>query len=387
MARKIKEILTENPIDAESLSLFVSRGNELKALDKALRLFSVVILEGSVGVGKTSLGNFYRYSKDRGVLTPEVEISVNPEWTTKEFMFEVLNSLSLAIENGGLSRFKVLKFESAFESFAQKYKDLKDTGFGIQGAGFGFSQNQTSNNRAVITEISLAQDLRKMASMCNQISTQSNPVIVQLNNFDLANYDEKVILDFFGRNRNIFQIPNVAWIVSGSPGLTKLLETKMPKFGDLIARPIKISPLSKEDTVAALKLRLKQLNIKVENRVLENIYLYHSPRLREVLKILKPLIEDLKEVKQSKLYGYYDMFLPEAKELSDTDKQYLIYVINHPGIYHPDLTKEFEVDRSTVVKRVQKLINLGFISQREKQYYPKFMTIYLSWLRDMGEEK
>jgi hypothetical protein len=82
-------IYANYPIGLNSLDLFVGHSRQTKFLSDLLSNKSVVILEGEIGVGKTSMGNYIRHSK-KDFFSPLLEIPCKPKWDNDTFMGIVL---------------------------------------------------------------------------------------------------------------------------------------------------------------------------------------------------------------------------------------------------------------------------------------------------------
>jgi DNA-binding transcriptional ArsR family regulator len=75
---KPENALDARPIGAGNLNLFCGREQDLAALNNSLDAGArCVIIEGSPGIGKSSLGNYYRLEKARrgSCISPEIEIN------------------------------------------------------------------------------------------------------------------------------------------------------------------------------------------------------------------------------------------------------------------------------------------------------------------------
>jgi hypothetical protein len=104
----------DNPYDTRALSLspesalsvaeaFVGRGeksNEWQLLTNFLRNpgGGCAVVEGDVGVGKTTFVNLHRYlwenEAETKLLTPASEISVQRDWGVREFLLSVVGALA-----------------------------------------------------------------------------------------------------------------------------------------------------------------------------------------------------------------------------------------------------------------------------------------------------
>jgi hypothetical protein len=70
---------------------------------------TIVILEGEIGVGKTSMGNYIRHSK-KDFFSPFLEIPCKPKWDNDTFMGIVLAAIVKEIMRNE-SSYKKLRFK------------------------------------------------------------------------------------------------------------------------------------------------------------------------------------------------------------------------------------------------------------------------------------
>ena len=252
-------LLSSNPIKKETLNLFKGRTKLLQKIEKHLKFFDIVLLEGKYGVGKTSLGNFYRFNKQK-ILTPEIEISTNVEWSLEEFLHVILKNLLMSIDKSAL--YSSLSATDLYKKLDKRYKTVvdKEVQGGVVGVTLGVGNSTSRTN--IITQSELVSDLQELAQLCYRKSELEKPIIVQLNNLDIVE-NEKELLHFFNSVRNIFQTEKISWVLTGSEGLGDLLKRKLSKMGDLIS-VIKVNELEEDALVETFKLRS-------ESRVSENI--------------------------------------------------------------------------------------------------------------------
>lgn len=91
---------TTTPINFETLSFFVGRKEERKQCLSTLTSKSIMVIEGSRGVGTTSLGNFVRFTHQlkNKIFTPTNEISIRPGWNVEILLANVLSSIVWTLE-------------------------------------------------------------------------------------------------------------------------------------------------------------------------------------------------------------------------------------------------------------------------------------------------
>lgn len=275
------------PIQKETLKLFTGREKESRNLSKLLNIYNIGVIEGDYGIGKTSLGNYYRFNNKR-YISPLEEISTDVRWTTKEFLHEVLKGLveSCLIE-------KHFIYTDHMKNLIMRYNNIlsKDIDLNIMGSGLKYKEN---NEKAEIqTQSGLIYDLKELS----KIAIKNNmEIIIQLNNLDLSLTDKKDIIHFFSQNRNIFQIPNVKWILTGSIGLSDLFSKELKKFSSIIGKPLYLSNMDYESVSQLIDKRIK-INEALKIKLVED-----KDNLRDIINILnifkKENLKSKKDIKE-----------------------------------------------------------------------------------------
>ena len=241
------KIINTAPIKSSSLNLFSGRAKELELLSSLFNSFNIVIIEGEFGVGKTSLGNYFRLSSKKW-LTPEEEISTDFSWNSKDFLNEILKSTLNAI----LKEKKLNQNHLFLRPFVLRYNYLLDADLDLNVFGLGIKKAESLEEVQTVT--GLKEDVEKLTQWTE---SQGCPMLIQLNNLDLENNPakEKEMLKFFDINRNLFQISSLNWILTGSRGLRDFFEKKLVKFGSLLIEPLILDPLSEEEMLESIKKR------------------------------------------------------------------------------------------------------------------------------------
>jgi len=93
-----------------------------------------VVVEGEPGVGKTTFVNFHRHQWRKELLSPATEISVQENWTERDFLLSLLNSL--------LSRLRLDMGSKEFKSDVLLQEVTAITGVRVEQTS-GFSANVT----------------------------------------------------------------------------------------------------------------------------------------------------------------------------------------------------------------------------------------------------
>lgn len=337
------KIINTSPIKASSLNLFSGRTSELEQLQSLFNSFNLVIIEGEFGVGKTSLGNYYRLSSKKW-LTPEEEISTDFSWSSKDFLHEVLKSTLNAI----LKEDKLNK-DLFLRPFVLRYTYLLDLDVNVKFFGVVNLQKEESSAE-VQTVAGLKEDFEKLTQW---VEGKGFPMLIQLNNLDLENNSskEKEMLKFFDLNRNIFQINSMNWILTGSRGLRDFFEKNLVKFGSLLIDPLVLEPLTEDEMMDTVKKR--KLDI-FQDRDLKFVFSVEQD-FRSVLRKLS----NWKENPQA-------MTLLEIKPLEDKDRE----VMKSLGLSLKavkDIAQDLGVSQKTTQERIKSLLLRKVIREVKNQ--------------------
>lgn len=342
-----------HPIEEKTIKLFSGREQELQDLDYLLNALNLAVIEGPYGVGKTSLGNYYRFSK-KAFITPSKEISTDPRWSTKDFLHEVLKSL---LDTAGEDK-ELLKTHF-MRSLLKRYNYLVDNKVGLEIMGNSLTYEERDSKESVQTVAGLSRDLESLAKNMKDINKE---VIIQLNNLDLgSSFSEKDFLRFFSLNRNVFQIESVKWILTGSEGLSDLFLNKLIKFGSLLGEPIKLSSLSKDAMLDTIKKRGLYI---FDKKTME--FLVKDNDLRVILKKLN----FYKEGNKTSLF--------EENKFTEKEKEF-IHALGDNSLTQKEISKKLKLSKAAISSRTKTLIFKRAVVQNEDGTYRNSFEVYLSF--------
>lgn len=336
-------LLSSNPIKKETLDLFKGRTKLLQKMEKHLNFFDIVLLEGNYGNGKTSLGNFYRFNKQK-ILTPEIEISTNVNWTLEEFLHVVLKNLLMAIDKDEL--YHSLSATELYQKLDKRYKTVVDREMqgGVVGVTLGLGNSTSRTN--IITQSELISDIQELAYLCARKSGLEKPIIVQLNNLDIVD-NEKEILYFFNSIRNVFQTEKISWILTGSEGLGDLLKRKLSKMGDLISI-VKVNPLEEDALVETFKLRSE---CRVSEYIIRKLYELCNGQYRTINGYIKNYL-----VEES-----FEDFFEDAK----VNQELLELVVDGIGT-QKELQEKLDISSGKVSSDLKVLVNMRMLVENKE---------------------
>lgn len=311
-----------NPYDAkwlevseEGLKLFVGREEEGKYFQTILSSADggLLMVEGDVGVGKTSFVNIQQYlsfkEKIGGIsrLLPCFEPTgifepVNIYQTMISILSNCIYSLMQIYGEEKIKKDKELK--EIYGLINQTIQNLPSIQVGVSvpsgiGAtvGIGKSALQTSPLSIPLQTFVVALD--NLVEITKE-KYKFDGICVPLNNLDILS--EETILTFFDQLRDILvNRKNFWWVFIGFKGLFSILETKRTRISEIFkGRPIVLPPLTWEELEEAIERRIKHFCIQpnvqlpVPKQLVKLLYEISKGEIRFIFKRLTDLIVEFK---------------------------------------------------------------------------------------------
>ena len=277
--------LTQNPFQTSALTeggaldvgkVFVGRDKEINKINSVIKnsSHSILILGGSVGVGKTSLVNhikkYWKYSNSaKGLFSSRREIETNIQnLTKKRFILEIISSIINEIElvDPTLLRNPILRPIVSLISVINT-GGLR-TEFGIN---YGIGSIKTSNSEEYyssgeIPDTALEAYLKKLIKIIKEKGVKDNAydgVLVHVNNLDviLSEQDgEKALVRFFDEIRDLLTFDNIHYVFIGPKDMYKRVIGSRNRVSSIVSdSPILIDPLSKTQIIEAIYERIVKI--------------------------------------------------------------------------------------------------------------------------------
>ena len=291
---------SQNPIDENSLNLFVGRKKEIEICSNALSTTnSRIVIEGGRGVGTTSLANYVRYTlaKNSNYLTPNLEISVARNWNQALLLSNVLSAVVYAFEGKHKGISKNRKFNTikkATQVIEQKYKTA-----GLQAFGFGGQLGTSSvvSLPSIIPTTTLTQYMNDLAAICGK-KGYSKGVIIHLNNLDIETiFEPEVLKHLLNEIRDIFQLKGYHWLLIGDEGLRGFIGSNVDRLDDIISAKIRLQPLTIKEVEELIKKRIRYFSISKKHaappinfEVVKYLYDLTNGRLRYIFGMCSRLL-------------------------------------------------------------------------------------------------
>jgi hypothetical protein len=317
----------DNPFDTRALSLspgsllsvaeaFVGRGmgsTESKLMTNFLRSTGGgrVVVEGDIGVGKTTFVNYHRYlwqaEAKTKLLTPATEISVQRDWGMPELLLNVLTllagRLSLSMSPKEVESDRLLAEVRALTGVL--VKEWFSVSGGVSVLGVGASAGRTKSlafQRGEISTAGLREYLHELLERVHRLGFVGT--VLHFNNLELlARRDPRELGFFFEEVRDVLQTPNVYFVFVGYTGMFQQIIAPQERVRSIFfGRSIHLPPLSREEVHQAIARRYELLAVQpnrwippVEDSVVDHLYEVFQGRIRFIMDAITTLVTHLPE--------------------------------------------------------------------------------------------
>ncbi len=264
-----------NPYDHRSLSisdddrkLLINREQELEILSTLANSGKgVIIVEGGVGVGKTSLVNSMQYDllhQRKNKILPsyqKIELTndnLEPKnfilstFSNMIFSWEKLTNTDSAKRGGILKEGKQLVTQTVLSGLGGSFQAF--------GFGAGLSQSTTPTTPAAVTMPTILNTMDKWIAYISKNTAYDGSVIIPVNNMDVLD-DEEIVTFLNSMRDTMIDRPGMMWVLIGRKGLFSLLESKARRVSEIITgQPVVLQPLTLQDVYSAIRTRIELLS-------------------------------------------------------------------------------------------------------------------------------
>ncbi len=376
--------------DLEMETAFIGREKERVALDALFDQEShlALVVSGDVGVGKTSLANFHKYTwKSK---TPKLLFSFRREIEAcddlldkRNFLIEIIASTlrEIRLLEPSLLKTDPLQQLNALVDITQTLAISADAsaGFGGYQGGLGFSKQGSTQQPLKISTTALESTFLDLISYIKNHSIggkQYSGLIVHVNNFDVllnqVNGTNKARV-FFDEIRDILQTRDVYFLFLGPKTFYKDVIAHSQRVKSIFApAPLNIEPLTKTEVVEALEKRMEQLKspdvkeyIKpVDNAVIFKLYDLYQGDMRSIMLAIKDILGQYPE-KLAKVLSIDEALLLLGRERWDRIEQNI-------GLKKEQLSiLEFLVKSNKDISQKEVSVKLGKRASNVSSYYFK----------------
>lgn len=304
-------------VSAEDRKLFVGRNKEQEQfkIQTAGSEGGIVIIEGPIGVGKTSFVNAMQYdkwnperkkrkgSKKAYSYLPSFEtIQLREDVGLADFMLSVLSNCIFSLER--IHGQQVSDSDPDIKAGKELVANTMRSGMGgfnatILGSGVGVQRKETAilPKAIPLPTIMNAMD-RWFDAAVKKFGYEA--VLVPINNLDVL--PEQAVLGFLNSARDtLLSRHHVWWILIGGPGLFLTLETNARRVSELVTgQPVILDPMSQEDVLEAVKTRIERFRTSRDSKspvsegTVKMLYEVSNGEVRYIFKRLTDMIYEFR---------------------------------------------------------------------------------------------
>jgi hypothetical protein len=360
------------PISQYTISNFIGREETVKRCKNAISSSdTVIVLEGDIGVGKTSIGNYVRFSLEN-VMSPRDEYKARAGQTPEDFLMNLVQTLVQEVYLPG-SKYNSFRDVKPFKELSEIFRSGILTNITLMNV----SLQQSRIAPVKITSTDLLGWIREIVLAVKNRYGNSGRLLFQINNLDLnETFTEEQMVKFFNEIRDYLQIEGTSWILTGTPGILNII-SKVRRIDQIISVKESIQPFSTEDMLNALDLRIKnaggrftEIQIPIERPLLEFICLTSEGVFRKVINNIKILLDNIPAklsgtfISEDEVTGVF--YRTDSKRILSLYEKYSNYetiltvIMQKPGLTQDEIIAKTKMKQSMVsaeIKRIQEKDN------------------------------
>jgi len=304
-------------VSAEDRELFIGREKQqqLFKIQTAGPEGGIVIVEGPIGVGKTSFVNAMLYDKwnpkakksDAGKkphhYLPSFEtILLRENIETSDFMLSVLSNCIFSLER--IHGEEVSKSSDHLKAGKELIANTVRSGIGafnfsIMGTGGGVNKSDTAIQAAAILLPTIMNTMdRWFSEVINKFDYEA--ILVPINNLDI--FPEQAVVNFLNSARDtLLSRQHVWWILIGGPGLFSSLETNARRVSELVTgQPVALESMTLEEVFDAIDARIEKFRLNkdakppISRKTIQMLYEVSGGEVRYIFKRLSDMIYDFR---------------------------------------------------------------------------------------------
>lgn len=304
-------------VSAEDRVLFVGRGKEQEQfkIQTAGSEGGIVVIEGPIGVGKTSFVNAMQYDKwnpegkkrkggkkPYSYLPSFETIQLNEDVELANFMLSVLSNCIFSLER--IHGQQASDSDPDIRAGKELVSNTVKSGLGgfsvtILGTGGRVEKSETAIRPATIPLPTIMNAMDKwFDAVVRKFGYEA--VLVPINNLDVL--ADQTVVGFLNSARDtLLSRHHVWWILIGGPGFFLTLETKARRVSELVAgQPITLDPLSVGDVLEAVRTRIQKFRTSkdakppVPEETVKMLYDVSNGEVRYIFKRLTDMIYEFR---------------------------------------------------------------------------------------------
>ena len=261
-------------VSKQDVELLIGRESEqidfLTAIESDKQ--GVFILSGVPGVGKTSFFNIQQFLLESGeaqfgqrILAARKLCPIQPSDEPKHIALRCIQYYSKSIEEYcNTTNRKVPSETSKILEWIHQNKPAT-INFGITVMGTGLSGGREIHLPPVqsTTFETFVEIIETLAiEVKNELNFEGSFIVLD----NVENLHEEDLSDCLTTFRDtLFMIPNIWWVLIGQSGLTSLIQSTNPKVFQRLSSSIELKPISVEDLIKAVDIRVKTFHNTEKN--------------------------------------------------------------------------------------------------------------------------
>ncbi len=343
-----------------------------------------ILVEGEIGVGKTSLVNHHRDEWRKAaypLFTPISEISAESDWTKRQFLIDILSCLARTfiteLDDKKIEKNQLLMEIIATTGTLYQSKNGKTYGGSVAGWGLQFGAGKaTTIHKGEISNTQLEDYIRRVIEMCQEDGYRG--VLIHLDNFEIfLNKDEKTCREFFEDIRDVLQIENAYFVFVARSGFFQQVISPQERVRSIFySKAIRVRPFTENETIAIINRRYevlahedRQFIKPVDDDLIKQLYRIHGGRIRNVMNDIKMLILEYSSPNRVGTLGT-DQALDALRELTEEKLDNLTpgqkkFMLRLPigGFSNQDLVESTGKSKQNVGNILRELKKYNFIRQ------------------------
>lgn len=338
------------------------------------------VVEGDVGVGKTTFVNYHRYlwevEATHKLLTPSTEISITDTQSVPVFVGNIVGSVlaRIILQTGTEYVHDRPLLHELFllnRAFTTRSMEAQVSLLGF-GGGIGKS---TETSVSEPSEVQLIEHLKNLVDEVKQIGFSG--IFLHFDNMELASMrNPEGTREFFNRIRDVLQIPDIYYIFVGPRGFFNDIISPEERVRSVFSGfPIQLKPLTEEQVLGALEKRYEILSAPdgrfirpVDRTLVTFLYNLYDGKLRFILDAISSIVVNLPHIGAETLdFKLAKEFLAElviAKlrgELTAKECEILWTAVKMGTFTNAHIAKKLKQQRQNVNKYFNTLLNKQYI--------------------------
>lgn len=391
-----------NPFDTGALSASANAllpiaqaivGREMESQESKLLLNVVrnpgggrAVVEGEIGVGKTTFVNYHRYlweveAQDK-LLTPATEISLTGDIGISQLIANVIGAVLgkiLLLRGEKYVHDRPLLHELFLLNRVFVHRSLE-----VQASLFGFGGGVGRTTQATVpepTDVQLLTYLRELVAEVKKLG--HNGIFLHFDNLELVSLrDPERTRQLFEELRDTLQTPDVYFVFVGQTGFfSEVISPSERVRSVFFGQPIFVPPLTKEQVLEAVNKRYQLLAVNpnqiirpVGDTLLEYLYDLYDGKVRFIMDAVTSIVANLPDTvvetldaESAKTFLAKLVLERLKRELTPREQEVLREAVRVGTFTNAALAQALHLKRPNVTKYLNTLLAKRFIYPHHRE--------------------